>query len=64
MRRTPRGDAFMITKFNATIFKSSGVSLARCTDKKFVIRRTVTYDDGSQDVATDQQRCKQKNSGN
>ena len=57
------GDAFMITKFNATIFKSSGVSLARCTDKKFVIRRTVTYDDGSQDVATDQQRCKQKKSG-
>ena len=57
------GDAFMITKFNATIFKSSGVSLARCKDKKFVIRRTVTYDDGSQDVATDQQRCKQKNSG-
>ena len=57
------GDAFMITKFNATIFKSSGVSLARCTDKKFVTRRTVTYDDGSQDVATDQQRCKQKKSG-
>jgi hypothetical protein len=57
------GDAFMITKFNATIFKSSGVSLARCTDKKFVTRRTVTYDDGSQDVATDRQRCKQKKSG-
>jgi hypothetical protein len=54
------GDAFMITKFNATIFKSSGVSLARCTDKKFVIQRTVTYDDGSQETVTDSERCKRK----
>jgi hypothetical protein len=54
------GDTGMITRFNATISRSAGVALARCKDKEFLIRRTVTYDDGSKDVATDSQRCKQK----
>jgi len=53
-------DAFMITKFNATIFRSSGVSLARCKDKTLRTRRTVTYDDGSSEIVTDTQRCKRK----
>ncbi len=54
------GDTGMITKFNATISRSSGVSLARCKDKKFYIRRTVTYDDGTQETVTHTQKCKQK----
>ena len=54
------GDVFMITKFNATIFKSSGVSLARCPDKEFKTRRTVTYDDGSSERVTDTSKCKRK----
>jgi hypothetical protein len=54
------GDAFMITKFNATIFKSSGISLFRCDEKHVYIRRTVTYDDGSQERAVDESKCKQK----
>jgi hypothetical protein len=56
-------DAFMITKFNATIFRSSGVSLARCKDKRFITRRTVTYDDGSKETVTDSQKCKRKKKG-
>jgi hypothetical protein len=54
------GDTGMITRFNATISKQAGVALARCKDKKFNVRRTVTYDDGTQDVATDVENCKQK----
>jgi hypothetical protein len=54
------GDTGMITRFGATISRSAGVALARCKDKEFLIRRTVTYDDGSQDVARDSQKCKQK----
>lgn len=57
------GDTGMITRFGATIKRSSGVALARCKDKKFHTRRTVTYDDGSQDVATDTQKCKRKKGG-
>jgi hypothetical protein len=54
------GDAGKITKFNATISKSSGMALARCKDKKFLIQRTVTYDDGSKETVTDVQKCKRK----
>jgi hypothetical protein len=54
------GDAFMITKFNATILKSSGISLSRCSDKKLTTRRTVTYDDGTREVAKSSQRCKRR----
>ncbi len=57
------GDAFMITKFNSTIFRSSGVSLASCPDGRFRIRRTVTYDDGSQESVADSQTCKQGKGG-
>ena len=54
------GDTGKITKFNATITKKSGMAVARCKDKKFEIKRTVTYDDGSQESVTDEQKCKQK----
>ena len=53
-------DAFMITKFNATIFRSSGISLFRCGEKQVLTRRTVTYDDGSQERAVKKSKCKQK----
>ncbi len=55
-------DAFLITKFNATIFKSSGVAVARCKDGKANFRRTVTYDDGSTEQATTSSKCKRKKS--
>ncbi len=54
------GDAFMITKFNATIFKSTGISLFRYGDKNVYTRRTVTYDDGSQESVVDKTKCKQR----
>ena len=57
------GDSFMITKFNSTIFRSSGVALASCPDGRFRIRRTVTYDDGSRESVVDSQRCKQAKGG-
>ena len=57
------GDAFMITKFNSTIFRSSGVALASCPDGRFRIRRTVTYDDGSQESVAGSQTCKQRKGG-
>jgi hypothetical protein len=54
------GDAFMITKFNATIFRSTGVSLFRCASKQVYIRRTVTYDDGSRERAVSKSKCKRR----
>ena len=56
------GDAFMLTLFDATITKQSKVVTARCKAKKFLWQRTVTYDDGTQDVATLEQKCKRKKS--
>ncbi|MQA73611.1 MAG: hypothetical protein GEU88_04540 [Solirubrobacterales bacterium] len=57
------GDTGMITRFGATISRKSGTSLARCKDKKFLIRRTVTFDDGSKSVAKDSSKCKRKKGG-
>ncbi len=54
------GDAFMITKFNATINRSTGVARARCEAGKFRFLRRVTYDDGSTETATTTQKCKRK----
>lgn len=54
------GDVFEITKFNATIEKSSKVATARCKSKKIPFLREVTYDDGSTETATLKQKCKQK----
>jgi hypothetical protein len=54
------GDAFMITKFNALIEKSSKVAKARCKSKKMLFLREVTYDDGSTETAELTQKCKRK----
>ncbi len=54
------GDTGMITRFGATITKKSGLAVARCKDKLFQIQRTVTYDDGSKETATDSQKCKRR----
>ncbi len=54
------GDAFLITKFNSTIDKSSKVATARCKSKKIPFLRKVTYDDGSTETAELTQKCKRK----
>jgi hypothetical protein len=54
-------DAFLLTSFNTNIDKGTGVVTARCKAKKFLFKRTVTYDDGSEEVATLTQKCKRKN---
>ena len=54
------GDAFLITKFNATISRRSGIAQGRCLSRKFRWERRVTYDDGSTETVSKQQRCKRK----
>ena len=54
------GDAFAITKFNATIERGSKVVVARCKAKKMLFKRTVEYDDGSEEFVTDRHGCKRK----
>ena len=56
----PETGSGMITEFNATIKRSSGVALARCKSRKFLWQRQVTYSDGSMETATEKQRCKRK----
>jgi hypothetical protein len=56
----PQTGSLMIVSFNAKLDRSSKVVKARCKAKKFRWKRTVTYDDGSTDVATLSQRCKRK----
>ena len=57
----PAGDTAMVTSFNTTIEKSSGVAQGRCKSKTFKFLREVTYDDGSSEK-TDPltQKCKRK----
>jgi hypothetical protein len=52
--------ALMITKFNATISKSSGAVVARCKNKNYTFQRRVTYADGSTETAETSGTCKQK----
>jgi hypothetical protein len=54
------GDAFMLTKFDATISKGSKVVSARCKASKFLFHNKVTYDDGSTETADLSQACKVK----
>jgi hypothetical protein len=56
----PETGSLMITKFNATIFKSSKAVLARCKSKTATFQRRVTYADGSSETAETTQKCKQK----
>jgi hypothetical protein len=53
-------DAFLITKFNAKIKRSTKVAKARCKQRKFRFLRAVTYDDGSIETVQKQQKCKRK----
>jgi hypothetical protein len=56
----PETGPLMITQFETDIKKSSGVVRARCQSKKFLWKRTVTYEDNSKDTAKTTQRCKKK----
>ena len=54
------GDAFMLTKFDATISKKSKTVTARCKSKKFLWHNVVTYDDNTTDTADLSQNCSVK----
>ena len=58
--RAPETGGVMITKFNATLEKSSGVVSARCKSKKFPTLREVVYKDGTSETAKFSQTCKRK----
>jgi hypothetical protein len=56
----PETATLMITKFNTTIDKGTGMVLTRCKAKKIPYQRTVVYTDSSSEVATTSQKCKRK----
>jgi hypothetical protein len=56
----PETASGMLTEFNATITRSSGVVTANCKARQFLFERRVTYADGSTETATLKQPCKRK----
>jgi hypothetical protein len=54
------GDAFMLTKFDATIPKSTKAVLGRCKTKTNKFKNITVYDDGTSDTAELTTKCKQK----
>jgi hypothetical protein len=56
----PVTGALAITKFNATISKSSKAVLGRCKQKTMTYQRDTTWADGSKSTSTTTQNCKQK----
>ena len=60
VERAPETGGIMITKFNATLTKDSGVVKARCKSKKTPFLREVTYKDGTSETATLVDKCKRK----
>lgn len=56
--KAPETASIMITKFNATITKSSGVAFARCKADRIPFLRKVTYKDGTSETASLKQKCK------
>lgn len=60
VERAPETGGIMITKFNATLGKDSGVVKARCKSKKTPFLREVTYKDGTSETATLVDKCKRK----
>jgi hypothetical protein len=56
----PETGPLLITKFNATLKKSTGVATARCKPKKIKFERTVTYADDTRETVTKTQNCKVK----
>ena len=57
---TPETGSLLITKFDATIAKSSKVATANCKAKSIPFLRHVTYKDGTSENATLTQKCKRK----
>jgi hypothetical protein len=53
----PVTGALKIINFNSKIKKSSKVASAKCKPKKFKVKRTVTYTDGSSESASKNQNC-------
>ena len=60
----PETGALMITKFNATLGKDSGVITARCKSKTTRFLREVTYKDGTSETAELTDKCKRKKKKN
>lgn len=58
----PETGALLITKFNATLAKSSGVPSVKCKPKTVTFLREVTYKDGTSETAELKQpvKCKPK----
>jgi hypothetical protein len=56
----PQTGTLMITKFNATIQKSTGLVLTRCKSKTIPYLRNVKYADGTSGTATTTQKCTRK----
>jgi hypothetical protein len=56
----PETGTLMITKFNATIEKPTGLVLTRCKSKTIPYLRKVVYADGSSATATTKQSCTRK----
>ena len=56
----PVTGALKITSFNAKILKSKKVASAKCKPKKFKVKRTVVYTDGSRESVSKSQKCKVK----
>lgn len=63
VQNAPETGGLMITKFNATLDKSTGVVSARCKSKTIPYLREVTYKDGTSETAELTQNCKQKGGG-
>jgi hypothetical protein len=56
----PESGVFLVTEFTFTIERATKSVLARCMAKKFPFQRTVTFADGSSEVATLSQPCKRR----
>jgi hypothetical protein len=56
----PQTGSLMITKFNTTIEKGTGMVLSRCKAKSTPFQRKVVYADGSSETAETTQKCKRK----
>jgi hypothetical protein len=56
----PESAVYLVTEFAFTIERASKSVLGRCKVKTFPFQRTVTYADGSSEVATLSQPCKRR----
>ena len=56
----PETGGIMITKFEATLPKSSNVVYSNCKSKNMKFQRKVTYKDGTSETVDKTQKCKRK----